>query len=113
MNPAVSELQLFKADFFKALAHPVRIRLLELLVRGEYSVQHLHTTLRIDQPLVSQQLGILRAKNVVSARKDGRTVLYTVRDPLLGDLLKVAREIFNNHLIATQSMLKALRKEAI
>lgn len=105
------ELQLFKADFFKALAHPVRIRILELLVRGEHSVQQIQNALGIDQPMVSQQLGVLRTKNIVEVRKEGTTVHYAVRDPLLGDLLRLARKIFDNHLISTQSMLRALRRE--
>lgn len=109
--PAVSELQVFKAEFFKALAHPLRIRALEILLGGEKSVQELQSELGVDQPIVSQQLGVLRAKNIVSARKQGTSVRYAVRDPLLGDLLAVARRIFNNQLIGTQSMLRALTRE--
>lgn len=112
MPSIIGELQLFKADFFKALAHPVRIRILELLVQGEHSVQELQSELDLDQPLVSQQLGLLRAKNIVSPRKEGTSVRYSVRDPLIGELLKIARQIFDNHLIGTQTMLKALRREA-
>jgi ArsR family transcriptional regulator len=54
---------------------------------------------------------VLRTKNIVSARKEGTTTRYTVRDPLLADLLEVARRIFNNQLIGTQNMLRALRRE--
>ena len=107
----VSDLQIFKATFFKALAHPLRIRILEVLVEGEHSVQALQAKLGADQPFVSQQLAILRAKNVVSARKDGTSVHYSVRDPLIGDLLAVARGIFNNQLTGTKSMLEALGRE--
>ena len=80
-NPSNPEwqLQIFKAEFFKALAHPIRIRLLEVLRHGERSVQDLQATLDLDQPIVSQQLAILRAKNVVTARKAGTTVSYAVR----------------------------------
>ena len=106
------DLQSFKAEFFKALAHPVRIRLLELLRHGERSVQELQAHLELDQSIVSQQLAILRAKNIVTARKEGTTVRYEVRDPLVGALLDVARRIFNNQLAGTQTMLRALRKEA-
>jgi DNA-binding transcriptional ArsR family regulator len=105
-------LQSFKAEFFKALAHPIRIRLLEVLRRGERSVQELQTRLELDQSIVSQQLAILRAKNIVTARKEGTTVRYEIRDPLVGDLLDVARRIFNNQLAGTQTMLRALRQEA-
>ena len=106
------ELQVFKAEFFKALAHPVRIRILEVIRRGEHSVQELQATLGLDQATVSQQLAVLRAKHVVTARKEGTTVRYTVRDARVGDLLDVARAIFNSQLAGTQTMLKALREEA-
>jgi DNA-binding transcriptional ArsR family regulator len=101
----------FKADFFKALAHPLRIQLLELLVAGPRSVQELQQALRLDQPVVSQQLAVLRARNIVEARKDGTTVRYAVRDPLIGHLLEVARRIFNNQLTGTQAMLRDLQRE--
>ena len=107
-----TSLQAFKAEFFKALAHPIRIRILEILRAGERSVQELQNRLELDQSTVSQQLAVLRAKNIVAARKEGTTVRYQVRDPLVGDLLDVARRIFNNQLTGTQTMLRALRQEA-
>ena len=105
------ELQAFKAAFFRALAHPVRIRILEILVRGERSVQELQEALGVDQPVVSQQLAVLRATNIVSGKKEGVSVRYTVRDPLLGKLLDTARQIFNNHLVGTQDLLRELQRE--
>jgi DNA-binding transcriptional ArsR family regulator len=108
---ASHELQVFKAEFFKALAHPVRIRLLEVLRRGERSVQELQAALDLDQSTVSQQLAVLRAKHVVTARKEGTTVRYAVRDPRVGDLLDVARAVFNAQLAGSQTMLRALRRE--
>jgi len=105
-------LQVFKADFFRALAHPIRIRILETLDAGERSVQELQQALDLEQPIVSQQLAILRAKNIVVPRKVGTTVRYALSDPLVTRLLAVARGIFNNRLIDTQSMLKELRREA-
>jgi len=106
------QLQIFKAEFFKALAHPVRIRVLEILVRGGRSVRELQEALGVDQPTVSQQLAVLRAKNIVEARKTGTAVRYTVRDLTLRALLEVARRIFDNHLIGTQTMLRDLRRES-
>jgi ArsR family transcriptional regulator len=111
-TPRSGPLQIFKAEFFKALAHPIRIRILEILVRGERSVHELQEALELDQPTVSQQLAVLRAKNIVVARKTGTAVRYTVRDPAIGDLLEVARRIFDNHLIGTQTMLRELRRES-
>ena len=108
----IADLQEFKAGFFKALAHPLRIRILELLVQGEHSVQEIQEKLGVEQPLVSQQLGILRTRLVVTSRKEGTLVRYLLRDPVVGDLLAVARTIFNNQLAGSHSMLKALRREA-
>ena len=108
---ATDELQAFKAAFFRALAHPVRIRLLELLVRRDLSVQELQEALGVDQPVVSQQLAVLRASNIVSGKKEGVSVRYTVRDPLIADLLDIARRIFNNHLVGTQDLLRQLQRE--
>lgn len=108
---STEDLQAFKAAFFRALAHPVRIRILEILVRGERSVQELQETLGVDQPVVSQQLAVLRATNIVSGKKEGVSVRYTVRDPLIGKLLETARQIFNNHLVGTQDLLKELQRE--
>lgn len=111
MKEASNHLQVFKAEFFRALAHPIRIRILEILSVSDRSVQELQDALQIDQPLVSQQLAVLRGKNIVVARKLGTTVKYAVRDPLVGELLKTARLIFENHLTDTQTMLRQLRRE--
>jgi len=110
--PASPELQAFKAEFFKALAHPVRIRILTTLRGRERSVQELQAALDLDQPTVSSQLAVLRRKNIVGARKEGTTVRYALRDPLVGELLDVARRIFNGQLIDAQTLLRALRREA-
>ena len=112
MARSSDELQVFKAEFFKALAHPMRIRLLEVLRHGERSVQDLQAALDLDQSTVSQQLAVLRAKRVVVARKEGTTVRYAVRDSRVGALLDVARAIFNAQLTGSQTMLKALRQES-
>ena len=99
-RPSV-ELQTLKAKFFAALAHPVRIRLLEVLVAsGESSVQELQRRLGIDQPIVSQQLAKLRAGGIVRSRKQGSSTLYAVDDPMIGELLRVAKQILNRQLRA-------------
>ena len=104
-------LQVFKADFFRALGHPLRIRILELLSTDDRTVQELQQLLVVEQPVVSQQLAVLRSKRIVAARKLGTTVHYTLSDPLITRLLAVARQIFNNRLVDTQTMLKALQRE--
>lgn len=106
-----SSLQAFKAEFFRALAHPIRIRILEVLGAREWTVHELQAALGVEQPLVSQQLAVLRAKNIVTSRKVGTTVRYVLADPLITDLLRTAREIFNHQLVGTQTMLRELQKE--
>jgi DNA-binding transcriptional ArsR family regulator len=112
MNPVAGELRRFKAEFFRALSHPIRIGILEVLVEGERSVQELQEILGVDQPVISQQLAVLRAKSIVSTRKAGTSIRYLVRDDLVGDLLAIARRIFNNHLVDTQGLLRELKRQA-
>src|SRR5215471_6780642 len=93
------ELQTLKAEFFRALAHPARIRLLEVLSSaGEQSVQALQAKLNLDQPIVSQQLAKLRASGIVVSRKEGTSVQYALADPRIADLLAVAKAILNRRL---------------
>ena len=108
-------LQVLKSDFFRALAHPTRIRILERLVQGERSVQDLQSALVLDQPVVSKHLAALRARNVVTVRREGTQAYYALRSPLVADLLRVAREFLNQHLSESQSesqsMLRELKRE--
>lgn len=99
------EMQQFKADFFKALAHPLRIRILELLAEGDKNVNEIQTLIGSEGSAVSQQLTVLRAKNIVYGTKDGNRVIYSLRDPMIVELLAVAKQIFNNHLVDTISLL--------
>ena len=108
---AAGDLQTFKAQFFRALAHPTRIRMLEILVRGERTVQELQEALALSQPVVSQQLAVLRSQGIVSAQKEGLSVRYALRDPLVGALLDVARTIFDNRLGDSTGLLRELRRE--
>ncbi|MCF6093061.1 metalloregulator ArsR/SmtB family transcription factor [Microaerobacter geothermalis] len=105
------ELQQFKAEFFKALAHPLRIRILELLQAGDKYVHELQEHMQVESAVVSQQLAILRAKNIVVGVKEGNKVTYSVKDPAIFELLEVAKKIFNNHLVDTISILKKMKNE--
>jgi DNA-binding transcriptional ArsR family regulator len=104
-------LQTFKAQFFRALSHPVRIKILEILIAGDRSVQELQEALKLDQPVVSQQLAVLRNRGIVTSEKKGLSVRYALRDPAIAELLEVARRIFNNHLVNTRGMLRELQRE--
>jgi DNA-binding transcriptional ArsR family regulator len=108
-----NSIQHFKADFFKALAHPLRIRILEILCEGDRSVNEIQNLLRSEGSTVSQQLAVLRNKNVVYGVKEGTTVVYSLRDPLIKDLLQVARQIFDNHLIDQIQLLEEIRNEPL
>jgi DNA-binding transcriptional ArsR family regulator len=108
MNQAV---HLFKAEFFKTLAHPARLAILDHLRTGEKSVNELQGLLDADQSTISQQLARLRNGNLVDTRKEGTTVYYSVRDPMIFQLMDVAREIFNRQLISHQALLQQLSAE--
>lgn len=103
------ELQRFKAEFFKALAHPLRIRILEVLSEGDKTVNEIQSIIGSEGSAVSQQLAILRNKNVVYGSKEGTSVIYSLRDPLVKDLLNVAKQIFDNHLVGTITLLENIR----
>lgn len=104
-------MQQFKADFFKALAHPLRIRILELLAEGDKNVNEIQNLIGSEGSAVSQQLTVLRAKNIVYGTKDGNRVIYSLRDPMIVELLSVAKQIFNNHLVNTLSLLDKIGEE--
>ena len=106
--PHHQALRVFKADFFKALAHPLRIHILDALRDREHSVGELKELLGVETPNVSQQLAVLRGKNLVKTRKEGNNVFYSVSDPTIFELLDVAKVIFNNHLVDMQGMLETL-----
>jgi ArsR family transcriptional regulator len=98
----------YKAEFFKALGHPVRLAILDHLRKGEMSVGELQAALGLDQSAMSQQLSVLRNRDIVIVRKAGTTSYYSVPDKTLFALLDTAREIFNHRLVGTQKMLKSL-----
>lgn len=104
-------IQQFKADFFKALAHPMRIRILEILSDGDKNVNELQNILGSEGSAVSQQLSVLRTKNVVNSIKDGTSVIYSLKDPLIKELLVVTKQIFDNHLVDAISLLEVIRNE--
>jgi DNA-binding transcriptional ArsR family regulator len=100
----------FKAEFFKALAHPIRIRIVDSLRGGEKGVSELSEMLQLEPANVSQQLTVLRFRNIVTSRKSGSSVFYSVSDPALFKLLDVAKEIFNNQLVGVREMLAEIRE---
>jgi DNA-binding transcriptional ArsR family regulator len=94
-----------KAEFFKALGHPLRIRVLEVLAEGDQSVSELLEQVSVEQPNLSQQLGILRRAGFVVARREGSNVIYALADPRIADLLAVSRQILLDMVTATRDEL--------
>ena len=99
------QLSLVTAEFFKSLAHPLRIRILESLRGGEIGVNDLSARLQVEQSTLSQQLAILRKSNIVIGRKDGLNVFYSASDPAVFRLLDEARQLFKGHFADLLSQL--------
>lgn len=109
LSAPVSEV---KAELFKALGHPARIRILEVLSEGEHAVGELQPLVGIESSHLSQQLGILRRAGLVANRRDGTSVIYRLTDPLLADLLAVAKQLLISSLVHTEDLLADLRTAA-
>ena len=101
-------LRQFKAEFFQALAHPTRIAIVEQLRGGEVSAGGLMERLGIEQANASQHLAVLRSKNILISRKSGNQVFYSVRDPLIIEVLDVMRRYFHAHMLQVSGTLKAI-----
>lgn len=101
-----------KAELFKALGHPARIRILEVLAEGERSVGEMQPLVGIEASHLSQQLGVLRRAGVVQGRKEGASVIYALSDQQVAELLAVARRLLISTLQPTEAVLADLRAEA-
>ncbi|GAA1636471.1 ArsR/SmtB family transcription factor [Catellatospora bangladeshensis] len=98
-----------KAEFFKALAHPARIRVLELLSSREHSVGEMLPEVGLESAHLSQQLAVLRKINLVVTRREGSTVYYSLVSPEVAELLAVARRILTEVLANQVELLDDLR----
>jgi DNA-binding transcriptional ArsR family regulator len=98
-----------KAEFFKTLGHPARIRILELLVEGERSVGELMPEVGLEASHLSQQLGVLRRAGVVNARKQGNAVIYSLASADIADLMTLARKVLTDLLTDQMVVLKDLK----
>ena len=98
-----------KAEFFKTLGHPARIRVLELLATGDKSVAELLPEVGLESSNLSQQLGVLRRAGVVEAIRDGNTVIYSIASPDIAELLMGARKVLTGVLSDRMAMLEGLR----
>jgi len=106
-------LRQFKAEFFKALAHPVRIAILEHLRRGPRSVGELQELTGAAGSSVSQQLAILRGRAIDVPERAATTVRYHAADPEIYALLDAARQIFYGHLSDSAELLRLVEAEQV
>jgi len=104
-------LRQFKADIFQALAHPTRIAIVEALREGELPAGQLIEKLQLEQANASQHLAVLRSKRVVLNRKVGNQVFYSLRDPVLVEVLDILRRYFYSQLTGTMSMIEEIALE--
>jgi len=98
-----------KAEFFKTLGHPARIRVLELLSGREHAVAEMLPEIGIEPANLSQQLAVLRRAGLVTTRKEGSTVYYSLTSPYVVELLGVARRILTGVLSGQVELLEDLR----
>ncbi len=105
-------LRRFKAGIFKILAHPTRIHVIETLRRGELSVGAMLEQVKVEPANLSQHLFVLRQGHLVLARKEGNQVLYSLRDPLLIEVLDAMRQYFQKHFEDSIQMLRQMERKA-
>ncbi|WP_329107019.1 ArsR/SmtB family transcription factor [Streptomyces sp. NBC_01439] len=98
-----------KAEFFKTLGHPVRIRVLELLAEREHAVAEMLPEVGVEAASLSQQLAVLRKSNLVVTRREGSSVYYALTDPEIVELLRVARSILSGVLEGQAELLADLK----
>lgn len=99
-----------KAEFFRMLGHPVRIRVLELLTEKPQPVRDLLSTLDIEASSLSQQLGVLRRAGIVTSRRDGNTVVYALAGGDVAELMRAARRILTELLAGQTELLAELQQ---
>jgi ArsR family transcriptional regulator len=97
-----------KAELFKALAHPARVRVLELLADGEHTMGELAEQTGLEPSHLSQHVTVLRRAGIVDSRRVRTSVICTLRDPQTAELLAVARRLLSRNLRQGQALLAAL-----
>ncbi|MGW1028220.1 ArsR/SmtB family transcription factor [Streptomyces sp. NPDC002577] len=102
-----------KAEFFRMLGHPVRIRVLELLQDGPMPVRELLAAIEIEPSSLSQQLAVLRRSGIVTATRTGSTVVYELAGGDVAELLAAARRVLTVLLAGRQDLLEELRQAEV
>lgn len=94
-----------KAEFFKTLGHPMRVRVLELLCEREHSVGEMLAETGVEASNLSQQLAVLRGAGLVTTRREASAVYYSLATPQIAELLAVARSIRTSLLTGQLELL--------
>ncbi|MER5805582.1 ArsR/SmtB family transcription factor [Streptomyces mirabilis] len=102
-----------KAEFFRMLGHPVRIRVLELLQDGPMPVRALLAEIEVEPASLSQQLAVLRRSGIVTSRREGSTVVYELVSGDVADLMGAARRILTELLAGKNELLAELRETQV
>jgi ArsR family transcriptional regulator len=110
-RPGQPPVYALKADFFRVLGHPARVRVLQLLRSGELSVGALQEALELDSSGTSQHLAALRKQGLVVSRKEGTSVYYRVADPRTLELLELAKQIIAATLEYNMTLLDDLAEQ--
>jgi DNA-binding transcriptional ArsR family regulator len=100
-----------KAELFRTLGHPVRIRVLELLQDGPQPVRELLTSIEVEPSNLSQQLAVLRRAGLVTSSREGSLVVYALSTPDVADLLAAGRRILGSMLTDRDELLTQLRSQ--
>lgn len=102
-----------KAEFFRMLGHPVRIRVLELLQSGPMPVRDLLTAIEVEPAALSQQLAVLRRSGIVTSTREGSTVVYELAGGDVAELMRAARRILTEMLAGQNELLAELREDVV
>jgi ArsR family transcriptional regulator len=105
------KLREYKASIFQAMSHPTRIAILEVLRDREFSARAIQEKLGVEQANLSQHLAILRNRQIVSSRKDGNQVFYSIRNPMLVEVLDIMRRYFQANLADAIQLLGEVERE--
>ncbi|MEV1177409.1 metalloregulator ArsR/SmtB family transcription factor [Nonomuraea sp. NPDC049784] len=100
-----------KAELFRLLGHPVRIRVLELLQDGPMSVRELLAAIEVEPTGLSQHLAVLRRSSMVTAQREGATVVYALAGGRVAGLLRAARELLSEKLAGQSELLSELLQD--
>lgn len=106
-----SHLRAYKASIFQALGHPTRIAIVEMLRHGELTAGAIQERLGLEQANLSQHLAVLRSRQIVNNRKEGNQVFYSLRNPVLIDVLDIMRQYLQSSLKETVKLLGEVQAE--